>query len=89
MRLSLLLYVPAPYVLLKPFRPLVTVNEPSCRADTLIQYAVPLWTGGGGAFAPAGGAGIAATGRATGCSSTVLAMNIPGTVYSCPLRSEK
>jgi hypothetical protein len=37
------------YVLLKPFRLFVTVNEPSGCADTLIQWAVPLWTGAGGA----------------------------------------
>ena len=30
------------YVLLKPFRVFVTVNVPSVRADTLIQYAFPL-----------------------------------------------
>lgn len=30
------------YVLLKPLRAFVTVKDPSCCADTLIQYAGPL-----------------------------------------------
>lgn len=35
-------YVPGRYVLLKPFRALVTVKVPSGCAVSLIQYAVPL-----------------------------------------------
>ena len=35
---------------------LVTVKEPSCCADSLIQDAVPLWTGAGGAPGPGSGA---------------------------------
>ena len=82
-------YRPGLYVLLKPLRALVTVKEPSCCADNLIQYAVPLWTGAGGAPGPGRGAGVGAMGI-PGCgSSIVLAINIPGTVYSCPLRREK
>src|SRR5687768_17735231 len=79
----------AAYVFVKPLRALVTVNDPSSRALTLIQYAVPLCAGGGGAPAPAGGGVIAAIGISAGCSSTVLATNIPGDVYSWPLSSEK
>ena len=37
---------------MKPFRPLVTVNVPSSCAATLIQWAGPLWMGGGGVFGP-------------------------------------
>jgi hypothetical protein len=77
------------YVLLKPFLVLVTLKVPSCRADSLIQYALPLWAGGGGVPGPGCGAGVGATGIMGAGASTVLAMNIPGTVYSCPLRSEK
>jgi len=79
----------AQYVLLKPFLVLVTLKVPSCRADSLIQYALPLWAGGGGVPGPGCGAGVGATGITGSGASTVLAMNIPGTVYSCPLRSEK
>ena len=50
------------YVLLKPFRVLVTLKVPSCRADSLIQYALPLWAGGGGVPGPGCGAGVGATG---------------------------
>src|SRR2546425_8871283 len=82
-------HCPSAYVLLKPFRAFVTVYEPSCRAETLIQYAVPLCVGGGAAPGPGCGAGAGAMGIVGGCSSTVLAMNIPGTVYSWPLSSEK
>src|SRR2546426_1019225 len=71
------------------FRLFVTVNVPSACADTLIQYAGPLCAGGGGALGPGWGAGIGATGIAAGWSSTVLAMNMPGGVYSCPLSREK
>src|SRR2546426_8596858 len=45
------------YVLLNWFRAFVTVNDPSVRADTLIQYAVPLCAGGGGAPGPGSGGG--------------------------------
>src|SRR6266851_3874582 len=69
-----------PYVLLKLFRWLVTVNVPSARAETLIQYACPLWTGGGGAPGPGVGAGIGLTGMAVDGSSARLAMNSPGWV---------
>ena len=48
------IYSPGLYVLLKPFRALVTVKVPSCCADTLIQYAVPLWIGAGVAPGPGG-----------------------------------
>src|SRR5258708_38516630 len=82
-------YNPAPYVLLNPFRELVTVKEPSGCADSLIQCAAPLWSGARGALGPGAGAGIGAMGIAGCGSSIVLAMNIPGTVYSCPLSSEK
>src|SRR5690242_6450243 len=51
----------SPYVLLKPLRAFVTTNEPSVWADTLIQKAAPLWTGAGGAAAPASGAWAGAT----------------------------
>ena len=74
------IHFPGLYVLLKPFRVFVTVNEPSCCADNLIQYAVPLCAGGGGASGP--GAGAGAMGMVGCCSSTVLAMNIPGTLNS-------
>src|SRR4029079_11268984 len=72
------------YVLLKPFRVFVTVNEPSVSADTFSQYALPLCAGGGVAPGPGAGAGVGATGMAACWSSTELAMNIPGAVYSCP-----
>ena len=74
------------YVLLKPFRLLVTVKVPSDCADTLIQYAVPLCWGGGGPPAPGCEGVIGATGT---LASSGLAMNIPGAVYSCPPRYEK
>ena len=77
------------YDFVKPFRVLVTVNEPSCWAETLIQWDGPLCTGAGGAPGPGGGAGIGAIGRAVGGSSIVLAINLPGMVYSCPLSCEK
>ena len=77
------------YCFSNPFRALVTVNDPSARADTLIQYAGPLCTGGGGAPEPGCGAGIGAIGIAVSGSSNVLAMNKPGTVNSCPLSTEK
>src|SRR6266436_850233 len=77
------------YVLLKPFRAFVTVKEPSICAETLTQYAVPLCAGGGGTPGPGCGAVIGATGMLSCSSSIVFAMNIPGAVYSCPLRSEK
>src|SRR5207249_6681125 len=80
---------PGLYILLKPFRVLRTVNVPSCCAETLIQYAVPLCAGGGGVFGPGCGAGIGAIGIADGASSIPLAMKRPGTVYSCPLNCEK
>ena len=54
----------------------MTVKLPSSRADTFTQYARPLWTGGGGAFAA--GAGIGATGNAFGWSSTTFAVKTPG-----------
>jgi hypothetical protein len=82
-------YNRALYVLLNPFRALVTVKEPSCCADSLIQYALPLWTGAGSALGPGCGAVVGAMGIVGCWSSIVFAMNIPGTVYSCPLRSEK
>jgi len=75
-------------VLAKPFRVLVTVKVPSLSAVTLIQWAGPLWAGGG-ALGPGCGAVIAATGIAAEGSSSRLAMNIPGTVYSWPLSWEK
>src|ERR1700722_16189513 len=92
-RLSLLAsdaggYLPgvfAAYVLLKPLRVLVTVNVPSGCAETLIQYAVLLCCGGGGTLGPGGGAVIGAIGIAVSGSSSTLAINLPGTVYSCPL----
>src|SRR5262245_171919 len=71
------------YVLLKPLRPLVTVNVPSACADTLIQWAVPLCWGAGAAWGPCGGA-IGPTGIAGCWLSNELAMKTPGTVYSCP-----
>src|SRR5436309_3283073 len=54
------------YVLLKPFRALVTVKVPLVCADTLIQYAVPLCWGGAGACVPCGGGVNGATGM-PGC----------------------
>lgn len=54
------------YTFEKSLRALVTVNVPSCCADSLTQYARPLWSGGGGAFGPAGGSGAGATGNALG-----------------------
>ena len=54
------------YSLLKPFLLLVTVNEPSCCAETLIQKDAPLCAGGGGASGPGGGAARAAMGIADG-----------------------
>src|SRR6476660_6797617 len=65
------------------------MNDPSDCADTLIQYAVPLWSGAGGAPGPGGGAAIGSTGMAANGSSVRFAMNMPGTVYSCPLSCEK
>ena len=53
----------------------MTVNVPSSRADTLIQYAGPLWTGAGGAPAPGCGAAIGAMGIAAG------GWNMPGAPY--------
>src|SRR2546422_2990684 len=50
------IYSPGLYALLKLFRPLVTVNVPSCWAETLIQYAAPLCTGAGAAPGPGCGA---------------------------------
>jgi hypothetical protein len=79
-------YSPALYVLLNPFRALVTVKEPSSSAESLIQYALPLWIGAGGAPGP--GAGVGAMGTVGCWSSIVFAINIPGTVYSFPLKSE-
>src|SRR6202008_3054721 len=73
-------YRAALYVLLKPFLALVTVKEPSCCADSLIQYAFPLCAGAGAAPGPGAGAGMGAIGIAACWSSIVLAMNIPGTV---------
>src|SRR5881397_621303 len=75
-------HFPGLYVLLKPFRAFVTVYEPSCPADSLIQNAIPLCTGAGVAPAPGCGASAGATGIAVCCSSMVFAMNRPGTVYS-------
>src|SRR5262245_15445909 len=83
------IYVRGLYVLLKLFLALVTENVPSCWADTLIQNAAPLCAGAGGAPGPGGGAWIGATAIAFWGSSIVFAMNIPGTVYSCPLSWEK
>src|SRR5215831_19778904 len=80
---------PGLYVLLKPFRAFVTVNVPSCCADTLIQYAGPLCTGGGADCVPGLGFTKGATGIEDGASSAVFAINIPATVYSCPLSWEK
>ena len=40
-------------------------------------------------MAPRAGAGIGAIGSVAGWSSAPLAMNMPGTVYSCPLSCEK
>jgi hypothetical protein len=74
---------------LKLFREFVTLKKPSRLADTLIQQAAPLCAGGGAAPGPGAGAGVGAIGMAGACSSTVLAMNAPGTVYSWPLSSEK
>ena len=79
----------ARYDFVKPLRALVTENEPFSCADTLIQYDIPLCTGAGGAPGPGGGAAIGAIGSEVCGSSIVLAMNMPGTVYSCPLRTEK
>jgi hypothetical protein len=45
--------------------------------------------GGGGVPGPGVGGANGAIGMVSGWSSTVLAMNIPGEVYSCPLSSEK
>jgi hypothetical protein len=70
------------YVFVNWFLVFVTLKVPSWRAETLIQYAEPSWTGGGGAGAPAAGAGIAATGIEDCGTSRRLAINIPGTVYS-------
>src|SRR4029077_5698860 len=49
---------------------------------------MPLCCGGGGVFGPGCGAAIGAIGMGCG-SAVVLAMNIPGCVYSWPLSSEK
>jgi len=76
------------YVLLKPFRAFVTVKEPSICAETLTNMpsrcalAVAVRRPGLRRV-------IGATGMLSCWSSIVLAMNIPGTVYSWPLRSEK
>ena len=67
---------------MKLLRALVTVKVPFVCADTLIQYAVPLCWGGGGAPGPGAGAAIGAIGMLAGWSSIVFAINIPGTVYS-------
>ena len=67
---------------MKPLRALVTVNVPFVCADTLIQYAVPLCWGGGGVPGPGAGAVIGAIGMLAGSSSIVLAINMPGAVYS-------
>src|SRR5688572_21279066 len=77
------------YVLLNPFRAFVIVYDPSCSATSLIQCAAPLCAGAGVAPAPGCGAGVGATGISEGAASAMFAMNIPGTVYSWPLRSEK
>src|SRR5512145_1993899 len=79
----------AAYAFVNPFRVFVTVYEPSCSAARLIQNAAPLCAGGGVAVAPGCGAGAGARGRAAGRSSKTFAMNMPGTVYSWPLSSEK
>src|SRR5436190_22853358 len=88
-RQNVFIYWPALYVLLKPFRSFVTVNVPSGCAETLNQCAAPLCTGAGAAPGPGAGACIGATGNEVCGSSTELAMNIPGTVYSWPLSCEK
>src|SRR4029079_3088175 len=71
--------------------PLTTVKLPSVWADTLTQNAWPLCAGGGAGGCPGTGAGgvIGAIGSVSGCVSSMLAMNMPGAVYSCPPSSEK